>query len=123
MHVWADTSGGGGLPIADIIGGLLDPLPQAVRVIGRMPDEAPLNDLLGGHRVLAENRERDGAVEVLITEAAQVRCGHGAVVTQPRQNLIPRQRGVLRRLPGVAFIRGADCGWDLPPRNNRLDES
>src|SRR5215210_3362181 len=88
-----------------------------------MPDEDPLDDLLGGHWVLAEDGEGDSAIEVLITEAAQARGGQCPVVAQQPQDVIPGHRGVFRRLPRVAFISGADPGRELPPRDNWLDES
>src|SRR5215207_1412966 len=40
------------LPVVNMARGLPEPLPQAVRVVGGMPDEDPLDDLLRGHRVL-----------------------------------------------------------------------
>jgi hypothetical protein len=99
-----DAFGESALPVVGMARGLLEALPQAIRVIGRMPDEDPLDDLLGGHWVLPEDGEDDGAVQILITEAAQVRCSHCTVVSQQPQDLIPGQRGVLRRLLGVPFI-------------------
>src|SRR5215207_1693915 len=78
------------LPVVCMARGLPEPLLQAVRVIGGMPDEDPFNDLLDGHRVLAKDGQDDGAVEVRITERAQVGRGHRAVVTQQGQNLILR---------------------------------
>ena len=89
----------------------------------RVSDEDPLDELLGGRRVVAHDRDGSASVEIVITQTAHVLGGSRSMILQQRNNLAGREICILLCRSRVSSVKCGRVEWweflvvDDPPHS------